>query len=193
MGKFELYSIDLKNLTPGVHDYEYLLDNKFFADIEGDQVQRGKVHVTLTVKKMSMMFEMNFKLDGIAIVPCDRCLDDMEQSIETENRLIVKFGTEYAEEDDEIVIIPEDEGKINLAWFLYEFIVLAIPMKHVHAPGKCNRTMASKLRRHIARSTEDEDEGFLDSADEEEWEDEVSDNIDPRWAVLKGLVENNNN
>ena len=117
MGKFEAYSIDLKNLTPGVHDYEYLLDNKFFADIEGDQVQRGNVQVSLTVKRMSLMFEMNFKLEGIVIVSCDRCLDDMEQPIETENRLIVKFGPEYAEEDDEVVIIPEDEGRINLAWF----------------------------------------------------------------------------
>ena len=192
MGKFEAYSIDLKNLTPGVHDYEYLLDNKFFADIEGDQVQRGNVQVSLTVKRMSLMFEMNFKLEGIVIVSCDRCLDDMEQPIETENRLIVKFGPEYAEEDDEVVIIPEDEGRINLAWFLYEFVALAIPMKHIHAPGKCNKAMASKLRRHTARSADDEDDSFPE-ADDEGWEDEANDRIDPRWAALKGLVENNNN
>ena len=37
MGKFELYTIDLKNLTPGTHDFEYLLENKFFVDIDGNQ------------------------------------------------------------------------------------------------------------------------------------------------------------
>lgn len=190
MGKFEAYSIDLKNLTPGVHDYEYLLDNKFFADIEGDQVQRGNVQVSLTVKRMSLMFEMNFKLEGIVIVSCDRCLDDMEQPIETENRLIVKFGPEYAEEDDEVVIIPEDEGRINLAWFLYEFVALAIPMKHVHAPGKCNKAMSAKLNKHRARSIDDED-GLADFGEVEEENGDQP--IDPRWDALRNLVENDNN
>ena len=180
----------MKNLTPGVHDYEYLLDNKFFADIEGDQVQRGNVQVSLTVKRMSLMFEMNFKLEGIVIVSCDRCLDDMEQPIETDNRLVVKFGTEYAEESDEVLIIPEEEGKLNLAWFLYEFIVLAIPMKHVHAPGKCNKAMSAKLRKHRARSTDEEEDDFIDGLDEDAQEERPT---DPRWDALKGLIENDNN
>ena len=147
MGKFKLYNVDLKNLTPGIHEFEYLLENKFFVDIDGDQVQKGKVKVNLTVKRSSMMFEMNFQIEGVVMVPCDRCLDDMEIPIVTHNRLVVKFGKEYAEESDEVVVIPEDEGAINLAWFLYEFIALAIPMKHVHAPGKCNKAMSSKLKK----------------------------------------------
>jgi Uncharacterized ACR, COG1399. len=43
--------------------------------------------------------------------------------------LSLKFGKEYSEESDEIVIIPEDDGEINIAWFLYEFIVLSLPAK----------------------------------------------------------------
>ena len=43
MGKFKLYNVDLKNLAPGVHEFEYLLENKFFVDIDGDEVQKGKV------------------------------------------------------------------------------------------------------------------------------------------------------
>ena len=62
------------------------------------------------------MFEMNFRIEGVVMVPCDRCLDDMEIPVETNNRLIVKFGKEYAEESDEIVIIPEDEGAINIVF-----------------------------------------------------------------------------
>lgn len=34
-----------------------------------------------------------------------------------------------------MVIVPEEDGYINVAWFMYEFIALSIPMKHVHAPG----------------------------------------------------------
>ena len=75
MGKFKLYNVDLKNLTPGIHEFEYLLENKFFVDIDGDQVQKGKVKVNLTVKRSSMMFEMNFQIEGVVMVPCDRCLE----------------------------------------------------------------------------------------------------------------------
>jgi uncharacterized metal-binding protein YceD (DUF177 family) len=179
----------LKNLTPGVHEYSYLLENQFFIDIDGDQVQKGKVDVCLTVKRSSMMFEMNFQIQGVVLVPCDRCLDDVEIPIDTQNRLVVKFGKEYTEESDEVVVVPEDEGAINLAWFLYEFIALAIPMKHVHAPGKCNKTMSSKLRKHTTRSLDNDDE----YEDDESIEEDVPVVTDPRWDGLKALLENDNN
>ena len=194
MGKFKLYNVDLKNLAPGVHEFEYLLENKFFVDIDGDQVQKGKVKVRLTVKRSSLMFEMNFQMEGVVLVPCDRCLDDMEIPIDTHNRLVVKFGKEYAEESDEVVVIPEEEGAINIAWFLYEFIALSVPMKHVHAPGKCNKAMSSKLKKHTARSTDDAEDEFGDDVDDDIIvEDEVNTATDPRWDGLKDLIENDNN
>ena len=194
MGKFDLYKVELKNLSPGVHEYEYFLENKFFVDIDGDEVQKGKVKVNLTVKRTSMVFDMNFQLEGIVFVPCDRCLDDMELPVSTQNKLVVKFGKEYAEESEEIVIIPEEEGEINLAWFIYEFIALAIPMKHIHAPGKCNKTMSSKLKKHTARRADDEDEFDEEAADDIVVDDDAADMpSDPRWDALKGLVENDNN
>ena len=115
--------------------YEFVLDNLFFANIDGPEVQKGKVNVVLVVKKTSRAFELNFQTDGMVWVPCDRCLDDMEQPVSSTDKLLVKFGHEYAEEGDNLIVIPEEEGEINVAWFMYEFIALAIPMKHVHAPG----------------------------------------------------------
>lgn len=173
------------------------MENKFFVDIDGTEVQKGKVKVYLTVKRTSVAFEMDFRLEGVVMVPCDRCLDDMELPIDTRNRLVVKFGKEYAEESDEVVVIPEDEGAINLAWFLYEFIALAVPMKHVHAPGKCNKAMSSKLKKHAARSAgEDDDEDFDNEMADDTLplDDEAGAGpSDPRWDALKGLIENDNN
>ena len=127
-------------------------------------------------------------------IPCDRCLDDMELPVSTQNKLVVKFGKEYAEESEEIVIIPEEEGEINLAWFIYEFIALAIPMKHIHAPGKCNKAMSSKLKKNTARRADDEDEFDEEAADDIVVDDDAADiPSDPRWDALKGLVENDNN
>lgn len=193
MGKFDLYKIDLKNLSQGTHIFEYQLGNTFFVDIDGDEVQKGKVNVTLTLKRTSVAFEMDFQLQGTVMVPCDRCLDDMELPVETQNRLVVKFGETYAEESDEVVVIPENEGAINLAWFLYEFIALAVPIKHVHAPGKCNKTMSSKLKKHSARSADDQDDDDFDDSSDVNIEEDTVDTTDPRWDALKGLIENDNN
>ena len=137
-----------------MHEFEYLLENKFLWTLTETKSRRAKSKVHLTVKRTSVAFEMNFQIEGVAIVPCDRCLDDMEIPVDTHNRLVVKFGKEYAEESDEVVVIPEEEGAINLAWFLYEFIALAVPMKHVHAPGKCNKAMSTKLKKHTAKKVQ---------------------------------------
>ena len=175
-----------------VQEYEYLLDNKFFCDIDGDDISKGKVTVKLTVKRVSMMFELMFDIEGTIVIPCDRCLDDMNFQVKTNNRLIVKFGKEFSEESDEIVIIPEEEGIINLAWFIYEFIVLTIPIKHIHLPGKCNKSMTAKLKKHSPKGNNEEEEDFDGSLNEDIIITEDATDTDPRWDALKVLSENNN-
>jgi len=188
VAKFSLYNISLKNLSAGLHTYEYELDRKYFEAIDGDEVKKGNVKVTVTVRRTSSTFEFNFDIKGLVQVPCTRCLDDMDLEVDTKNRLIVKFGKEYSEESDEIVIIPEDEGEINIAWFLYEFIALTVPIKHVHPAGECNRMVSSKLRKHRAVSTDDGDEDEVDMGDDEDFADEDDTPAnDPRWDALKGL------
>ena len=172
--------------------YEFVLDNLFFAHIDAPEVQKGKVTVVLTVKKTSHAFELDFQTDGVVWVPCDRCLDDMEQSVTSSDKLLVKFGPEYAEEGDNLIIIPEEEGAINVAWFMYEFVALAIPMKHVHAPGKCNKAMTSKLSKHLRTTSDDEmdEDTFGDEEDAQPLE-EMEQTIDPRWNELKKILDNN--
>lgn len=188
MAKFSLYNIPLLKLSAGNHTYEYELDKKFFEAIDGDEVKKGNVKVLLTVKKTASTYEFDFDLKGVAQVPCDRCLDDLEQVIDSKNRLIVKLGKEYSEESDEVIIIPEEEGEINIAWFLYEFIALNIPIKHVHEPGKCNKIMSNKFRKHRAVSRDEEENDELDDDNDYAEEDETAtENIDPRWERLKGL------
>lgn len=195
MGKFDAYKIDLKGMQADTQRYEFVLDNLFFAHIDAPEVQKGKVNVTLVVKRTSHAFELNFQTDGMVWVPCDRCLDDMEQPVTSTDKLRVKFGATYAEEGDNLVVIPEDEGEINVAWFMYEFIALAIPMKHVHAPGKCNKAMSTKLSKHL-RTTPDEEELADDvfASDEEAGlpeEEDMETPVDPRWNELKKILDNN--
>lgn len=173
-------------------EYEFLLDNLFFAHIDGPEVQKGKVNVKLAVKKTSHAFELSFQTEGIVWVPCDRCLDEMEVPVASSDKLMVKFGQEYTEEGENLIVIPEEEGEINVAWFMYEFIALAVPMKHVHAPGKCNKTMSSKLNKHLRTTGDDDVEESFVGVDEDIVVEEASEEqIDPRWNDLKKILDNN--
>ncbi len=179
MATLEQYIIDLKAMQEDAVHLEYIVDDSFFALLETSEFQKGNAHVSLDIKKQADSFEMNFLIDGHVIVICDRCLDEMEQEISSADRLLVKFGSEYADGGDDVVIIPEDEGTINVAWFIYEFMALAVPMRHVHPDGECNPEMMKKLSAHLSGESEDTHEEAGDKP------------IDPRWNDLKNLLDNN--
>lgn len=183
MGKYSLYKIPLKSLETGTHQFDYNLTNKFFELIDDGtaDVKKGDLNVTVVVKKTVAAFDFNFTIAGNVNVPCDRCLDTIVMDVNTSNKLIVKFGKEYSEESDEIVIIPEEDGEINIAWFLYEFIVLSLPTKRVHPAGSCNKAMSSKLNKHKVTSTSEDDEAL------DEMEDEEDSSSDPRWDALSDI------
>ncbi len=164
------YKIDLKALPQGVTSLEYKLDDGFFKAIDAPGVQRGELSSSLSVNRTDDFFELNFHTSGVIHIPCDVCLEDMEQSIDTHDRLVVKFGVEYSEDDD-MVTVAEDEGILDVSWFIYEFIELNIPIKHVHAPGKCNHAMIELLNEHSAARSGEESE----------------DTMDPRWEALLKL------
>ncbi|MBQ9200913.1 MAG: DUF177 domain-containing protein [Bacteroidales bacterium] len=193
MGKFDAFKLPLKSLSVGSHEYEYQLDTNWFTLIDGPEVSKGNVHAKVTVNNTGFLYEVLFRLDGVVEVPCDRCLEDMPLAIEQESRLIVKFGPEYAEESEEVIIIPETDGELNIAWFLYEIIALAVPLKHVHPPGKCNKAMSSKLRKHLAKSMDDEEDEDAFLLDEDFPEEVEETETNPVWDELKKLKDLDNN
>ena len=167
----ETYTIDLKGLKEDVTVRDFDLDDEFFRALDGSQLEHGALHVSVSIRKMTGFFDLQFHTVGSVTISCDRCLDDMDQPIEADNHLVVKLGDTYSEDDD-TVTVDENEGILDLSWFIYEFIMLAIPIKHVHAPGKCNSAMTQKL---------DELSGAVRSGEEE------AEAIDPRWEALLKL------
>lgn len=163
-------------------EYEFHIGNAFFEELESLDVRTGNVDCKLAVSKLADgSFQFVFHTKGTVQVPCDRCLDDMDCQIDTDDMLIVKLGTEYLEDDD-IVTIPEHEGSIDVSSYIYQFIVLNVPIKHVHAPGKCNTQMLDILNQHLA----------IRSGDQEQEEDDAIDesSIDPRWSELLKMKNN---
>ena len=171
MCSLEQFKIDLKGLTAETTTLDFDLDKDFFDALDQTEVEGGTLHVSLSIRKASGFFELLFHTVGTVDIVCDRCLDLMEQPIETDNRLTVKLGS-TASEDDDTVTVDENEGILDTSWYIYEFIALAIPIQHVHATGKCNPAMTKALEELSADRSGDE---------------ESTQAIDPRWEALKKL------
>ena len=166
----ESLKLDLKALPQGNSSFEFKLDDSYFEAIDAPGVQHGDLVCRLAISRTDDFFELEFHTEGVVRIPCDVCLDEMEQPIETDDRLTVKFGDDYSEDDD-LVTVAENEGILDVSWFIYEFIALNIPIKHVHAPGKCNPAMIEMLQEHSAARSGEEEETA----------------VDPRWAALLKL------
>ncbi len=172
MNSLECLKIDLKSLDTDAMSISCQLNDDFFKAAESDEVKGGNVQLSISAhKSVSGLYEINFHAEGTVKVPCDLCLDDMDQPIDTDNRMLAKLGEEYSEDND-IVIVDKDEAILDTSWFVYESITLNIPIKHEHAPGKCDPAMIKALEEHSATRSSDEEKENV---------------VDPRWSKLEKL------
>ena len=113
MDRLKAYKIDLHGLKEGVNAFDFKLDNDYFEAVGGELVNKGNLDAHVDIDRKSSLFEVKFNIEGVVYIPCDICLDDMEQPIYADNRLIVKFGKENSE-DDELVVVREDDGVLDI-------------------------------------------------------------------------------
>lgn len=194
MGKFSAYKLPLKSLGTGTHEFEYRLDKTFFANMESSDIHDADLLVKLEVKYNGEYYDLNFAISGEVVLICDRCLDDLHYPIDARYHIIVKYGEDYNDDSDEVLEIPESDTSLNVAYMIYDTVELAIPMKHVHPLGKCNRQMSAMLKKHRARAN-DEDADLenelmdeMDSLDEDDIS--TAGGSDPRWNALRKLSTN---
>ena len=176
----ENFEIDLKAIEKDDKSFSYSLEDSFFTDLEAQDITGGLVDAQVLVKKKVASYELHLHVNGNITIPCDRCLDNMNQPINADSVLKVKFGPSYLDEGDDLIVVPEDEGRINVAWFLYEMIVLSIPIHHAHNDGECNAEMMKLLREHSDQNFNNDDSAVI-----------TDNKIDPRWSNLKNLLNNN--
>lgn len=192
MGKFSQFKLPLKSLPKGTHQFEYHLDKQFFVNMESEDVREADVNVGLVVTYNNDVYDLAFTFTGNVTVLCDRCLDEMLLDIDTTYGIKVKYGEDYREDSDDMMEIPESDNYLNVAYMIYDTVALAIPMKHVHPMGKCNRAMSTLLKKHRATDLGDADteldEEMIDEIDNLQADvDNDAPTTDPRWDKLKEL------
>ncbi|TBN03961.1 DUF177 domain-containing protein [Hyunsoonleella flava] len=169
------YAIPFVGLKVGNHDFEYNIDQTFFDYFEYEDFNDVKVKVDITLNKKSTLLELHFEISGYVNINCDVTNEPYNQNIENNFDLVVKFGQEYNDENIDILILPHGEHEINVQQYIYELIVLAVPVKRIH-PGVENGTLNSEILDKLEE---------LSPKEEKEKEDK---DIDPRWNTLKKLL-----
>lgn len=175
MKTLNTYSVSFTGLPNGVHSFTYQVDSSFFQQREYSPIETGDIEVHLEFDKRDRFFVMNFHYAGIIGIKCDRCLSDVTIPVNSATSLLVKMLTGDAENidltDDEVMYIQPTDNKIEFAQFLYENIIVNIPLyktceDDISGEKKCDPEIVSIL--------EKENDG-------------VSEGSDPRWEKLKDL------
>ena len=106
MKPLKAFEVQFVGLKLGEHIFEYDIDNTFFEHFEYDEFNDVQLKVTLILQKKTTLLELDFEVNGVINLNCDLTNEPFNQPISSKFSLIVKFGSEYNDDNEEILIIP---------------------------------------------------------------------------------------
>src|SRR5690606_1301246 len=139
---------------------------------------RSAINLNVLLEKTSTLLEFILTFDGTVNVACDITNEPFDQEISGSYKFVVKFGEEYNDENEDLLILPHGSYEVNIQQYVYESIVLAVPTKRIH-PGVKDGTLKSDILDKLKE--------LSPKAIDEEITPE-DDTNDPRWDSLKKLL-----
>ncbi|MEL1247130.1 YceD family protein [Flavobacterium helocola] len=176
MNDLKEYLIPFVGLKIGKHQFDYQIDNTFFKNFDYDEYNAVSVKVDIVLEKKSTMLELDFKHKGTVNVPCDVSGEEFDLPIKGKLKLLVKFGDVFNDENEELLILPHGEFQVNVAQYIYESIILSVPLRRVH-PGVKDGSLSDVIEKLESLSPK-----------ENKKEEQQNNDIDPRWENLKKLL-----
>lgn len=147
MSALKDFCIPYKGFKSGEHRFEWTIDKEFLEAVGDEELIDAEVDVEVVMTKTAQMLTFEVTLDGTACVECDRCLDELEYPVETEDTLYVKFSNEEIEFDGEVMWLNPAEEEVDLAPYIYETLLLSLPYQRVHENLEdCNQEMISRFK-----------------------------------------------
>jgi uncharacterized metal-binding protein YceD (DUF177 family) len=150
------YEIAFVGLKPGIHVYEYRVDDKFFAPYGPQDFNNCDANIKLSLDKKTGFMQLRFDIDGIVEATCDRCGNPLPLQLWDEFNIIVKMVDEpdamnEQEDDPDVYYISRGESHLYLSDWIYEFINLSIPLQKMcgedeKGKSKCNPEVLEKLK-----------------------------------------------
>jgi len=157
MGNRREYDIAFVGLKPGIHQFEYQVDDKFFADYKETDFENCYATVKVNLEKNTSFMMLKFEIGGSVTVVCDRCGNNLPIDLWDEFSLVIKQvenpeEMNETEEDPDIFYISRTESHIHMADWIYEFVMLSIPMQRMCSEDEmggpqCNKEILAMLKK----------------------------------------------
>ncbi len=150
--------ISYKGLPNGFQDYCFKIGNDFFSELEYSLIEHGELLVNVKMEKRDKIFYIDINVEGKVEVQCDRCLDLFFIPINYEGKVIAGEEIEENDEDKEDrVSVNIARMEIDLTHYIYESIILSIPIQCIHpddnkGDSTCNKEMMKLLKTYTINS-----------------------------------------
>ncbi len=159
MARLNTFKIQFHSFGNGEHEFTFEVDDAFFTFFEESEITRGNISVRVVMIKSSRQLQFEIQLTGSVEVACDHCLDSFDQPVDSVNTLFGKFGEGNSEEELDVIWINDGEHEVDLAKYIYEYIILSLPIKRVHPEGPdgdsgCDPDMLDRLNEMVYTSDE---------------------------------------
>lgn len=156
------YEIAFVGLKPGIHEYEYQINDRFFEAYQQQEFENCKASVKLVLDKKVGFLLLKFEIGGVVEVICDRCGNNLPFELWDEFKIVVKLADDpdvlnEQEEDPDVYYISRTESHLHIADWIFEFINLSIPMQKMCKPENiggpyCNQEVLETLRKMDAEN-----------------------------------------
>jgi uncharacterized metal-binding protein YceD (DUF177 family) len=166
MANRRAFEIAFVGLRPGLHEFSYELDDKFFIEKGAEDFTNARANVKLTLEKNTGFMRLKFEIDGKADVTCDRCGSPLKIDLWDEFKMLVKLVDDpdvmnEQEEDPDVHYISRNESHLDVSDWLYEFVMLSVPMQKMcgddeKGESKCNKEVLAKLEEMKERAAQNE-------------------------------------
>lgn len=175
--KRDEFKLRISGLALGTHKFSIDCDKTFFELAEIANLEDGVLKLEIEMIKDEHIIDLFFHFSGEVTTLCDRCLDPYTFPLEIEDKLIVKlvaFPEEEQLDNDEMWIVNENEYELDVFHFVYETILLSMPLQIMHpdnpdGTSSCNPEVLEQLEK-LSQKEENTN--------------------DPRWDALKNIKEN---
>ncbi|HWR99309.1 MAG TPA: DUF177 domain-containing protein [Prolixibacteraceae bacterium] len=177
MNYLSQYTLPFSGLSEGKHQFDFTADDRFFAEFETSEVEKGELMIQVELEKRSTYLSLTFFIKGTVELVCDRCLENFIYPLESNRKLLVKFSEKQIEDEAELIYLHPNDFQVEIAQYIYEFVILSLPIRRVHPDGEngetlCDPVMIKKLEelRHHSDNLDEPD--------------------DPRWNELRKFIGN---
>lgn len=176
MKELKEFTIPFIGLKIGEHRFNFKIEKPFFEHFEYTEFNDASINLDVLLVKKATLLEFTLTFKGTVNVNCDVSNEPYNQEIDGAYKFVVKFGDDYNDEDEDLLVLPHGSHEVNIQQFVYESIVLAMPIKKIH-PGVVDGTLQNDTLKKLEELSP---KGKNENTDEKE--------IDPRWDELKKLL-----